>query len=365
MGQRADEVKQEGWTGNDTGYSDSDLGDDAAVSSYQASAIVDTGDSEADDETSEIRAEIEQTRVEMSATIDAIQEKLSPQHLMDQAKETVREATVGRVEKMVSEVNDTARGFGGNFMESIKQNPVPAAIAGLSLGWLVMKSLNRNNAPTRRYSYGGYQNRDQDRYPESYGYGGYGYRGLGEQDYRYQDRDRGIGDKAGEMAGQVGSKVGDAAGGVAHAAGNVASGAANVVGSVAGGAADAVGNIASGTAHAVGNVAGGTASLVGNTGEMIGEGAHRAQNQVQRMLLENPLAVGAVALALGAAVGLAVPETQPERRLMGEARDNLVNKAQEMAQDTMQKVGRVAEEVTNTAQNTAREAARDEGLVSS
>ena len=39
--------------------------------------------------------------------------------------------------------------------------------------------------------------------------------------------------------------------------------------------------------------------------------ARRRQNQLQRMVQENPLLVGAGALMLGAAFGLAVPETEP------------------------------------------------------
>jgi len=45
------------------------------------------------------RAQIEQTRADVGGTIDAIKEKLNPQTLMQQAKETVREATVGRAQE--------------------------------------------------------------------------------------------------------------------------------------------------------------------------------------------------------------------------------------------------------------------------
>ena len=51
---------------------------------------------DATDETDAIRGDIEDTRANMSSTIDAIQEKLSPQRLTEQAKDAVRDATVGR-----------------------------------------------------------------------------------------------------------------------------------------------------------------------------------------------------------------------------------------------------------------------------
>ncbi len=72
------------------------------------------------------------------------------------------------------------------------------------------------------------------------------------------------------------------------------------------------------------------------------------------MLQENPLAVGTLAVGVGAAVGLAIPETSKEHEVMGEARDNLVDKAQE----TQQKV----QQVTGEAQNAAQQEAENQGL---
>ena len=76
------------------------------------------------------------------------------------------------------------------------------------------------------------------------------------------------------------------------------------------------------------------------------------------MLRENPLTTGALAVGLGAAVGLAIPETRKEHEVMGEARDTVVGKAQEKAQEAQQKVQRVAEE----AQGAAQQEAENQGL---
>jgi ElaB/YqjD/DUF883 family membrane-anchored ribosome-binding protein len=136
----------------------------------------------------EIRVEIEQTRAEMTGTIDAIQQRLAPDVLSAQAKDIARDATeqaktaaqevlqdaihevkdaakevtahavhevrdaardvtsdardaawdatVGRAENAVSTVGETARGATSIVIETIKQNPIPAALAGLSLYWL-------------------------------------------------------------------------------------------------------------------------------------------------------------------------------------------------------------------------------------
>lgn len=55
------------------------------------------------------RARIEETRAELGETIEAIKEKLSPEQLAEQAKEAVREATVGRAQQAVSGAMETAR----------------------------------------------------------------------------------------------------------------------------------------------------------------------------------------------------------------------------------------------------------------
>jgi hypothetical protein len=83
-----------------------------------------------------------------------------------------------------------------------------------------------------------------------------------------------------------------------------------------------------------------------------------ADGGLQRMLRENPLTTGALAVGLGAAVGLTIPETRKENEVMGEARDTVVEKAQEKAQEAQEKVQRVAEE----AQGVVQQEAENQGL---
>src|SRR3954451_7452767 len=73
---------------------DADGGASYGYSFTPTASAADQGDTTegGDDETEAIRADIEQTRTELTVTIDAIQEKLNPQNLVDQAKDTVREA---------------------------------------------------------------------------------------------------------------------------------------------------------------------------------------------------------------------------------------------------------------------------------
>ena len=97
-------------------------------------------------------------------------------------------------------------------------------------------------------------------------------------------------------------------------------------------------------------------------GSQAQDSAQQATGFFQRMLQENPLAVGALAVVFGAALGFAVPETDKENELMGPTRDNLVDQAQATAQELAQKAAVVAVTASTAAHDildTAKGAAGD------
>jgi hypothetical protein len=65
------------------------------------------------------------------------------------------------------------------------------------------------------------------------------------------------------------------------------------------------------------------------------------------LLHGNPLMVGAAAIAVGATVGLALPETEAENEWLGETRDTMVERAQEVATEMRQAAGDIAGQVAN------------------
>src|SRR5205823_2772973 len=152
-----------------------------------------------DESTATAREDIALTRAEMTSTIDAIQDRLDPEVLSEQAKDTahdvtdyaireakeaareitdhailqarevvrdvtgqakvaMRDATIGKVENMARTATETAGGLRQTMVETIKANPMPAALVGLGLGWMFLNrpssSAPRNGA--YRYSGGGY-----------------------------------------------------------------------------------------------------------------------------------------------------------------------------------------------------------------
>jgi ElaB/YqjD/DUF883 family membrane-anchored ribosome-binding protein len=265
-------------------------------------------DETAGDEVEVTRIEIERTRADMSETANAIQQRLSPENLKEQAKDRVRDATVGRAQEA-----------GSGITETIRENPVPAALTGIGLGWLLM-SARRKKAEQPHLHRRPYYD-----YPPAYDYpprydeqGSSGPSGGREALERTRD-------KVGETAVQARDKVEQSAGQVR----------------------DKTGELANRTQS--------QASRLANRAQYQ---ARRAGGGLQRMLRENPLTTGALAVGLGAAVGLAIPETRKEHEVMGEARDTVVEKAQEKAQEAQQKVQRVAEE----AQGAAQQEAENQGL---
>ena len=96
--------------------------------------------------------------------------------------------------------------------------------------------------------------------------------------------------------------------------------------------------------------------------------AEQTRYQARRMedrFYESPLGMGAVTLALGLAAGLALPATDAEVGLVGDARDRVVDRARDLATQTKDKVQHVAERVLDESKGTAADSARAAGLTSS
>ncbi len=93
---------------------------------------------QSNDEVEATRAQIELTRLEMSETVDDLQDRLDPETLKEQAR---------------TQAKETARNASSQLMEILKQNPVPVAIIGGLLGLAILG---------RFLSGGGEERRDSD-----------------------------------------------------------------------------------------------------------------------------------------------------------------------------------------------------------
>jgi len=284
-----------------------------------------TPDTEVDADTSgedpeQIRQDIEQTRADMTDTIDAIQEKLDPERLKDEAKQALRDSTIGKAEDFMQNVEDTAIDTGQSIWDTIRANPLPSALVAIGLGWLYMsRDKGQQTYPSND---GGYRSRPTTRfvnYPQYSGQYGRGYRtGYTTSGYQ-QDQGGSFTEEAKDKASQMASQVGD-----------TAQDLTDDVQAKAGELADQVGT---------------------QFNEFTDQAQYQYQNmqsKLSEMFDQNPLAMGAVAMGVGAAVGLLVPETSKEDQWFGEARDTVLEKAENVAQEGMDKVQGAVAGATNT-----------------
>jgi ElaB/YqjD/DUF883 family membrane-anchored ribosome-binding protein len=282
-----------------------------------------TGD--APEETEHLKAQIEETRSQMGETIDAIQEKLSFQNISEQVKEQVSEqinnaletakdsvysATIGNLGKAGKFMQDLGRDISKTeVVKTARRNPFPLVLIGLGVGLLAYEMSGKKN---RRSS------------------------------YRYQDYEGGgRGSQAMNTLKSATGKLGDTA---SSAYESVSETTGNALESVKGAANSAYGSVSEAANKAYSSVT----DYAGTAYEKVGEYGTQAREQYEYYLEENPLAVGAVALAVGAAVGMAIPATRYENQVMGEYSQQLLDRAQTAAGDLVDRVKEVAAEAKNT-----------------
>jgi len=257
---------------------------------------VDDSDDGKNRRTAEIRSDIEDTRAEMAETIDAIQDKLRPSHIVADATDRIKAAATARVRgvaetagEAANEMMERTRDTAGGLMERIQQNPYPAMLIGAGLIWWMRseRSTDRDREMRRwddRGRWAAYES-EQSSYADG--------------DDRTGQRTRAVGAKAREYADDA-------------------------------------------------------REYVDETSQHLRQTGRRLQNQMQRTMTQNPLLVGAGALLVGLAFGMAVPETEVENEWMGEARDQVVEKAQQMAGDAATRVEQTASEVADAASQIAK-----------
>jgi len=285
-----------------------------------------------EEQVTEIRESIEQTRANLTETIDELQERLKPSHLKQQvreqvieqykhARESVREATIGKVEDMVDRVSDTVYETRRSIVDTVTANPIPSALVGVGLAWLWM---NRRNA---------------------YGSGRRGYDDSDGSAPRYEEmRSRYRGGGASESFAERGGERSDFD---TDERRNLVSKAGSAVSAAAGQIQGAASNFAGKAKSTLSTAVDQTQQSAARFADVAQQQAQRAEERFNAALRENPLAIGAVALALGTAVGLGLPKTRRENEWMGDARDTLIDKAQSVASDAMDTVQQVAQGVSD------------------
>ena len=118
-------------------------------------------------------------------------------------------------------------------------------------------------------------------------------------------------------------------------------------------------------AEKVGTLSGQVQVTAGSLGTQVKTSAQQGAGWFSTTMQENPLVIGAIALAGGLALGLVVPETAYENKTLGKTRDQLLDKATEAASDLTHKVTAVAQTAAREAVETAKTEAKNQGLTAS
>jgi vacuolar-type H+-ATPase subunit H len=218
---------------------------------------------------------------------------------------------------------------GNRFANVVRDNPVPIALTTIGIGWWMW---NRRTG-SRQVTYGsGYPAASFDSTWDART--GYGAAGAEAGTYRRFDSDRGV-----WVGGEEGEGTSER---VKHAVSDASDRARETLSSATGRARETMED-----------VSGRTRQAASRAQQQIGQYSRQAKSQLQYWMEENPLAVGAVAMAVGAAVGLALPETRREQELMGDARDRMVDNAKSMANTAVDRATEAAQNLVGTAKDAA------------
>ena len=317
---RADELPTSGAYGASPVRPD-ERGSAAAGQHETTSSGTSSGDnSPRDPRTHQIRAEIERTREDLSETIEAIQDRLRPSNVASNAVSSVRDAASERMHDVAD----------SDFVQDLRANPAPTIMMGIGIVGLAWWAFGREDhtyrqpyrTRSRRHSLAEYSS--DDRFYRNRDWQGNTAAGY-SPGMSYTERS-GAGTRGAYSSGQY--ETGGGSG--RYESGQEGSGYVGEIASRAGDYADDARRVARQTTQ-------------------------RAQSQLHRMLNENPLMIAAAAAAVGAAIGMALPETERENEIMGEARDSAVENVQSMARDAAERVQNAATEAAERVQNVASE----------
>lgn len=298
----------------------------------------------------EIEGDIQRTRAEVGSTIDAIQSKLTPGQMMDQALTYAR--------------TSLPADFGANLGNTVRDNPMPVALVGVGLAWLMMSGRNSDGRARQRrqnavYYAGDYDTRHFDDSEADAEYAGT-FRGDFSSSDTSEGSQEGTMQKASAKAGEASQRVKGKASELSGKASELGEKASGFASRITGKASEMTGrarDAMSGARDRMSESANSGRSRMGDMSQRSQQQFYQAKSRVNNMLEEQPLAIGALGIAIGAMLGAALPATRREDEMLGRKRDDLLENAKatgrEQAEHLKESAKRVAETAKNEANRTA------------
>jgi hypothetical protein len=293
-----------------------------------------------------LEREAAEARAALAATLAEVRRRLEPERLKQDA-ETIGQQYMERARQAgLRVVRERRLRLQDKVVDAAINNPAPALALGTLVGWPIWRRVSQIPPPIllvcaggiaglmRRGDGTGQRLAPPDRYlahPERYGDAEPG-RSMAGREW------------SGAAASSVGATSREAAArarGIAHETGTRVSAATAQAGA-------AVSDVAERTAAGFNRAAGGAAATAGDLGR-------QARNQFAGLLNRHPLVLGAIGLALGAAIAASLRPTETEARLVGETSDAFKRRARELVEDQLGRAQTIAGRAYEAGSNEARE----------
>jgi hypothetical protein len=265
----------------------------------------------------QLERETEQTRSQLSDTLDELRAAVTPGRLVDQISERFSDGAPAE--------------FTRNLKDQVVGNPLPLAIIGAGLAWLMLGPRVGSGAIAGAVARGA--NRSTE----------------------WAERNADLSQVQSSAASGVNSAM------------DSASDAANQAQRSMRDAAESVSQSARQTAHDVRDTAGAmadaasrTASSISQSTKLAGQRTLQTGSSFLDFCREQPLLLAGLGVAIGALMGALVPATETEDRLMGEASDQMKERAQDLASEQYDAAKDVAKDAAKTVGERALDAAQGE-----
>jgi len=275
--------------------------------------------------TDQLEREAELTRAQLASSLDELR-SITPGRVID---EVLGYAKSGSAELL--------RGLGNQVVE----HPLPATLIGAGLAWLIMSNGNNGTSRGMQYSERSRMASAESWFSETGRSASSTTEGLRE---RAGSAMQGMRDSAQSAMDSVGDRFDRTTDAVKERAQSLGDSISDTYGTVA--------DTVSSTVNSV------TDAVARNTPSQ--DELMQAGQRIWDFCKDEPLVVAGLGIALGAAIGAAIPQTEAENRLMGEAADTLKDKAQKLVSDPLKTANDTAKSVGEKLIDEAAKIAKQE-----
>lgn len=291
----------------------------------------------------ELQMEIERTRMDTVLTINELERRLSFAHFKNEVKDRTRQVTQKKVNDMARKTSESSKRWGTSLYQTIRQNPFPSLMAGTGLVWLIASGRGREEREPE-YTEPNFYERRRTTGSDPTGTYGIGFIERRQSETGTRDRRSRIRERTEQMKSSVRSKVEEAK----HKTSEMGDRVRDKATEVRGRAGEQIRDLRSSAAD-----------YRRQARYRISERGPRSGGSLSEYVDSNPLGIACIVMAMGAAVGLALPRSRYEDEKMGPVRDEMFDQARETGKEQVEK----AESVVKEAAEAAKDEAANQGFL--